>query len=337
MSVAAAASRAGGVPVLILNFNRWDETFAGIETMQPYLKDLWLVDNGSDEDRTVEAARRFPKLRTLRLPENGGWAHGYNQALEVVLSEGYEIAYLLNNDAIPEPGAVESAVATLRSSERCAAVGSVILQDAGKRITFDGEYFHFKSMAERQASVVRPGVRPVRTLHGAGFALSMQAFATLGPFPEDYFLYWEEADWFISARRRGWNLMLDGSSIVMHEGSASDSNDNAKYYRTRNRFLALRRGVSISGARESPISLIHEELQRSRRADANGRRSIHEGLLDGLLGRFGKRRRAWSPLVLGAVMFALSLGVLPYRLMRKVSDRPDAPPMGLSQSRAADS
>ncbi|WP_332769800.1 glycosyltransferase family 2 protein [Phenylobacterium sp.] len=336
MMMADASPRTRRVPVLILNFNRWDETFAGIETMQAYLSDLWLVDNGSDDDRTAEAEARFPHLRTLRLPENGGWASGYNRALRVVLSEGYDTAYLLNNDAIPQPGAVESAVATLRSCENCAAVGSVILQDAGKRVTFDGEYFHFKNHAERQASVLRPGVRPVRTLHGAGFALSMRAFAALGPFPEDYFLYWEEADWFITARQRGWNLVLDGASIVMHEGSASDSNDNAKYYRTRNRFLALRRRVSISGEQESPISLIHEELQRARRGDANGRRSMREGLLDGLLGRFGRRGRPWSPLVLHPATAALSMVVLPYRLLRKLADRSSAPATGLSPSRAAD-
>lgn len=336
MKLPEAASTAGRVPVLILNFNRWDETFAGIEAMQPYLSDLWLIDNGSDEDRTTEAARRFPNLRTLRIPENGGWASGYNRALNVVLSEGFDVAYLLNNDAIPQPGAVQSAVATLRACETCAAVGSVILQDAGERVTFDGEYFHFKSMAEREASVVRPGVRSVRTLHGAGFALSMKAFAALGPFPEDYFLYWEEADWFITAKQRGWDLMLDGSSIVMHEGSASDSNDNGKYYRTRNRFLALRRGVSISGRPESVISLIHEELQRSRRVEANGRRSTYEGLLDGLLGRFGKRRRPWPPLLLCAAILILSVGVLPYRLLRKLSDRSYAPPLDLNPSRAAE-
>ena len=48
------------VPVLILNFNGWDDTFANIATMAPYVPNIWLIDNGSDDDRTEEARRRFP-------------------------------------------------------------------------------------------------------------------------------------------------------------------------------------------------------------------------------------------------------------------------------------
>ncbi len=299
--------RSTDVPVLILNFNGWDDTFANIATMQPYLSNLWLVDNGSDQDRTAEARARFPALRTLRLPRNGGWAAGYNQALRIVAREGHDAAYLLNNDAVPAPGAVESAVSALRATEECAAVGSIILTHGGRRVSFDGEYFYFKPEQERSSAAFSRALRPARVLHGAGFALSMKAFDELGPFPEEYFLYWEEADWFIAARKRGWTLLVDGSSVVMHTGEASNSAQNSRYYRTRNRFLALQRGVAVSGRAESLVSLVAEELARGSQGAAEAQIATREGLVDGLLGRFGKRRPPWRPAILALIISSLKL------------------------------
>lgn len=310
--------RSTDVPVLILNFNGWDDTFANIAAMQPYLSNLWLVDNGSDHDRTAEARARFPSIRTLRLPRNGGWAAGYNQALSVVAREGHDAAYLLNNDAVAAPGAVESAVAALRADENCAAVGSIILTHGGRRLSFDGEYFYFKSERERASVTFSPAVRPARVLHGAGFALSMTAFAELGPFPEEYFLYWEEADWFIAARQRGWTLLVDGSSVVMHTGEASNSAHNSRYYRTRNRFLALQRGIAVSGGEESLVSLVAEELVRGSRGDAEGQKATRDGLVDGLLGRFGKRRPPWRPPVLTPIILSLKLLVRWHQLQTRL-------------------
>jgi hypothetical protein len=42
------------VPVLVLNFNGWDDTLAGLAEMSSYLSNIWVIDNGSDLDRTAD-------------------------------------------------------------------------------------------------------------------------------------------------------------------------------------------------------------------------------------------------------------------------------------------
>ena len=315
---AAARRRIDAVPVLILNYNGWDDTFANIATMTPYLPNLWLIDNGSDEDLTAEAVRRFPALRVLRNPSNLGWAGGYNRALAQVAADGYAHAYLLNSDAVAEAGAVERAVAAF--DDDVAAVGSVILAADG-RINFAGEYFFFLGERERDAAAAPAGVVAARTLHGAGVAVSLRAIAELGPFPEDHFLYWEEAEWFIRATQRGWRLRLDGGSRVGHRGEASGTGTDATYYRTRNRFLAWRRGISISGRRESFADLVDEQLRVRAWASPPQWHAARQGLVDGVIGRFGRRPSPLPAALVGSAVEALRLLVLPRRIGRRIAAR----------------
>ncbi len=306
------------MPVVILNYNGWDDTFANIATMAEYVPNIWLVDNGSDEDRTGEARRRFPDLRVVRNPSNLGWAGGYNRALRLVAEEGHAHAYLLNSDAVLQPFAVERSAAAFRDD--VAAVGSVILAADGS-VNFAGQYFFFLDGSARAALSAPTGVVPARTLHGAGVAISMRAFAELGPFPEDHFLYWEEAEWFIRATQRGWRLLLDGGSVARHRGEASGSGADSTYYRTRNRFLAWRRGVSISGRKESFANLVDEQLEVRRWATAAQWQAARQGLVDGVLGRFGRRRRPLPGVITGGLVEALRLLVVPGRLGRRIARR----------------
>ena len=310
MTEAAATGR--GVPVLILNYNGWGDTFHAIETMSPYLEDLWLIDNASTEDRLDEAARRFPKLRTLRNPVNGGWGYGYNRALEAVAAEGYAAAYLVNNDAFPDPGAVEAAAAVLAERPDAAACGSVILNE-DRSVHFAGLNYREMNDREYRQQTVPTGVKAVRHLHGAGMAISIAAFKELGGFPEQYFMYWEDTDWFHHAKAKGWNVLLSGNSLVKHLGKGSDSGGNADYYLTRNRFLALRRGVYVSGRRETLVGLTLEHLPDCDKA------AYRCGLVDGVCGVFGKRA-PMSP-ARRLLVFLLAAFVFPRRAARKARSR----------------
>jgi GT2 family glycosyltransferase len=254
---------------------------------------------------------------TERPISNLGWAGGYNRALQIVAAEGYKFAYLLNNDAVAHPGAVEAAVAPMRDGDRIAAVGSLIRMEDGT-IRFAGEYWKFLSAAERRALTNPMAVIPVRTIHGAGFALNMQAYREVGPFPEEHFLYWEETVWFGLAKRAGWKLLLNGASEITHIGAASNTSNNTAYYEARNRFLALRRCISVSGQDETWFSVLTWLLYELRFSDPDRRIAEQHGIIDGVLGRFGKRRPPWSPAMTAAMIGILRAVVLPYRVTRKV-------------------
>ena len=129
-------------PVLVLNYNGWNDTAACLDQLTHRLapESVWLIDNGSDENRCAELAAERPGLNTLSLPRNLGWAGAYNKALKHVFANGAEFAFLLNNDAKPCEGFLDTLLTDIATDPRLAAVGCMILEGDGETVWFDGEY-----------------------------------------------------------------------------------------------------------------------------------------------------------------------------------------------------
>ena len=304
------------VPVLVLNFNGWDDTFGMLEVFSEYYENIWLIDNGSKLDRTGEAKLRFPGLRTFRLPENVGWAAGYNMALSVAVDEGFEFAYLLNNDALPYPGAVESVVKRIAVRDDMAAVGSVILDSDSTSVWYDGDYL--APGVQLDVADIHPGIRSTRAFNGAGFIIRLSAFVSVGPFFEEFFLYHEEVDWSVRAMQQGWRICVDGSSMVTHEREGSNSSHNSTYYRVRNRFMALRRGVSVSGEAETLTWLMTDQLRHIARLEGRARTAAQNGLVAGLSRKSGPRGRNLHPALLLLLVTACQLVTYPSRISSRL-------------------
>src|SRR4051794_11109573 len=100
------ARAAMDTPVIVLTWNGWDNTLECLRSLRedPDVATVWLVNNGSATDRSDDARAVFPGLRVLQFKENYGFAGGMNRALRMAATEGYELAYLLNNDALPLRG-----------------------------------------------------------------------------------------------------------------------------------------------------------------------------------------------------------------------------------------
>ena len=144
--------------------------------------------------------------------------------------------------------------------------------------------------------------------------MKLEAFDDVGPFHEDYFLYHEETDWCLRAQAKGWRVVVDGRSLVDHEGGASNTGFNSSYYMARNRFLAMRRGIALRDVPETSLSIVEYELLESHAAPRAQRVAITNGLLDGWRGRFGQRTTLWPRMV--TVPIAVVLPRL-FRLKRK--------------------
>ncbi len=64
----------------------------------------------------------------------------------------------------------------------------------------------------------------------------------LGFYPEDFFIYYEDADLAYRAQRAGWKAVYQPGSLVYHLGSATTSGMGIKnYYLPRNRLRSLLR------------------------------------------------------------------------------------------------
>lgn len=305
-SRSSAMSDVTGTPVIVLNWNGWADTFACLRSLHEHGAGcpVWLVDNASCDDRRMQAAALYPALRTFRWDDNYGWAGGYNRALRIALREGYDSVYLLNNDCLLTPGALQSVVDVAHEDSGAAAVGSYIAYAAAP------EWLQFDGVPRPEGNQpVSDGLSTRRTarLSGAGMLIRMQAIVECGLFDERLFCYWDDTEWCARVREAGWRLLIAGGSLLLHQGTSSDVNFNALYYLYRNRYLVRARADLQLG----PVSELRYicgglrfagELRRAGRTEEA--QAIAAGLWDGWSGKIGPRRRGQH----GLILFLLSHG-----------------------------
>ena len=169
----------------------------------------------------------------LRAPVNGGFSYGNNQVVRPVLASSDPPAFywLLNPDTQAQPGALRALIDFLQAHPRAGIAGSSYLLGNGEPWPYA---FRFPSIWSEMAnglrlSIVgkllknRVGLRrmgnlaeQVDWLPGASMLVRREVFETAGLMDEGYFLYFEETDFSLTARRAGWETWYVPQSCVKH-------------------------------------------------------------------------------------------------------------------------
>lgn len=101
------------VKIVILNWNgaaHLRRFLPSVVRTAPPGVEIVVADNGSTDGSAALVEREFPSVTLLRLPENYGFAGGYNRALERL---GGDYWVLLNSDVEPAEGWLEPLIAEL--------------------------------------------------------------------------------------------------------------------------------------------------------------------------------------------------------------------------------
>ena len=112
-----------------------------------------------------------------------------------------------------------------------------------------------------------------------------EALEKVGPMPDCYFLYYEEFDWSMMFRRKGYELWYEPTATIFHKESRATGQDSPlkTYYLTRNRLLFVKRNV---GSIEKLLSYIYiigiVTLKNVIRHLMKGRRDLARATITGV-------------------------------------------------------
>jgi hypothetical protein len=222
-----------------------------------------VVDNGSSFPVLEPLKEEFPDIEAVRLDKNRGFTGGCNRGIEKALDLGADYVFLLNNDTIVHPKAIDELVEAMESRKDAAMASAVIL--------FPGDEQRiqcYQAFIDRdRAWISRPGENDAlsgihrRTVE-TGFApacavmFRRKALSEVGLFDERLFMNWEDYDICLRLTDAGWKLLTVGTAEVihMHGQSQGTSSPFVVYFGTRNRFICLFRHGSLWGIlRNSPF------------------------------------------------------------------------------------
>ena len=99
------------VVIVTFNASKWVKKCLGSVEDSSLPADVLVIDNGSTDDTLPLIRKHFPQVRIIEAGENLGFGAANNKGFRIALDEGYQFAYLLNQDAWLEPDTLEKLVA----------------------------------------------------------------------------------------------------------------------------------------------------------------------------------------------------------------------------------
>ena len=260
------------VHVVIVNWNSGTQlreclqSFAAASSAHVALMRVTVVDNASSDGsiHALEATSALP-LTVIRNAENRGFAAACNQG-----AAGSTADYLLflNPDTRLLAGSLELPVRYLHSPhhEAVGIVGIQLIDSNGHvarntaRAPTPGSMLGHSLGLDRMMPSVFPShfvsewahdeTRPVDQVMGAFFFVRRAVFEALGGFDERFFVYYEDLDFAVRARARGWKSVYLASAQAFHRGQGT-TEGAAKlrlFYFARSRILYAQKYFSALAA-----------------------------------------------------------------------------------------
>jgi len=220
------------VSIIILNYNKNQDTIDCLKSLknQTYKNfEILLVDNGSEYISFLALKRELKQFKEdleiflIRSKVNLYFAGGNNKALKI--AHGKYIC-LLNNDTIVSPDFIEKMVDFLENNSDAGMISPKIKVYKNKNyVWYAGAYVNL-----RKASV--SGLRGrfefdpqnqkynevILTDYAAGTALFLkkEVIDKIGLLDEALFMYFEETDWNLRAKKKGYKIYYVPTTIIYH-------------------------------------------------------------------------------------------------------------------------
>lgn len=223
-----------GVSVIIVNWNTREMVLSLLESLStaatsPGLElELIVVDNNSS-DGSVEAIRdEFPAVKLVAQSENRGFAGGVNPGVEEATQP---FVLLLNSDAQTSGSSIREAALYMARCPEVGILGPQILSTERKP---QSSAWRDPSLAWLALSAL--GLSKLKVLNferyhekpftqaaqvdcvsGCAIMIRRDLLDELGGFDEDYFMYFEETDFCVRARRLGKQVHHAPVGEFLHE------------------------------------------------------------------------------------------------------------------------
>ncbi|NPV58101.1 MAG: glycosyltransferase family 2 protein [Actinobacteria bacterium] len=237
------------VCAVVLNHNNYPDTRECIESLQslnipPMVHfSILLVDSGSRDGSPEALQSEFPHLACIVSKENLGYAGGNNLGIESALREGADWIWLLNNDTVVHPDALAHLVSAAKRTSEVGILGSIVYDyDDRGRVQFAGGKLNKLRGTGRGLDAAHNGacklggVVECDFVTGASLLARKKMIEDVGLLDEALFLYLEDLDWALRAKKQGWKVFCVRDSVVWHKGNSTSSRVRPLiiYYVSRN-------------------------------------------------------------------------------------------------------
>ncbi|EKD90465.1 MAG: hypothetical protein ACD_31C00005G0091 [uncultured bacterium] len=273
------------VAVVILNYKVKELALSCVKSVKTStyknLK-IYLVDNNSRDGIDESDLKDVEFIQT---GDNLGYSGGNNVGIKMALKDGAEMVFILNPDTEVEKDTIEVLFEQMNKLNADIASPKIYFKGT-KTIWYAGGIFDEKNVLGSHRGVDQKDEGQFEEsidtdfATGAAIMVRKEVFDKIGLFDQRYFLYYEDSDFCLSAKKAGFKIMYISKAIVYHSNASSTGLGSSlqDYFITRNRMLLASKFLPF----RTRFALFREALK-------NFSNSVRrQALFDFLLSKFGK-------------------------------------------------
>lgn len=206
-----------------------------------FTHEVLVVDNASSDGSAAMVAEEFPACRLLPGGGNLGFSRGNNLALPQTTGQA---VLLLNPDTVCPPDSLAKLFCFAGQIDRAGAVGPRLIDGQGRPTLtygfFPAAWHHWLGALDPWRVLPVPAWQrrgmwipqasesshPVDYVSGACLLMPRTALEQVGGLDEQFFMYFEETDWCLRARKAGLEVWYCAETEIVHlEGQAAGKAD----------------------------------------------------------------------------------------------------------------
>ena len=262
----ATSTKTGKTLIVIVNTRQADMCIDALRSLDGEMKALpglhvTVADNASADGSEEKLKAAMAELgwgdrgQVVQVGRNGGFAVGNNAGMRPALSwpEVPDYFFLLNPDTLVQPGAMKAIIDFMDANPTVGLAGSKMVYPDGKTQLSS---FRFHSVLGELERGLRLGVvskllknhtvvidlpadRPTEVdwVGGASFMIRREVIQKIGLLDENYFVYYEETEYCLRAKRAGYSSWYVPASVITHlEGQTTGVSDKTKKAKRRARY-----------------------------------------------------------------------------------------------------
>ncbi len=250
------------ISVIVLNYKGTQDTIDCVNSVtassleEGIDLEIIVVENGSN-DGSKEKLRDLKAIKLIESTVNLGYSGGNNLGINYALKTNADFILILNNDIFIDKHAISYLIKVTREADIISpkiyfAKGFEFHKsrykkdELGKVIWYAGGQIDWNNIIGSHVGVDEVDNGQYNSKKGIDFAtgacmlVSAKVFEKIGLFDEKYFLYLEDMDFCVRAKRAGFKIIYEPKAILWHKNAASAGGSGSKlqdYYITRNRLL----------------------------------------------------------------------------------------------------
>ncbi|KUO43052.1 MAG: hypothetical protein APU95_00750 [Hadesarchaea archaeon YNP_N21] len=222
------------VGIVILTYKNYSDTKECLESILKsdyYPIQVWVVDNGSEDETIQLLVAEFPKIHTIQTGKNLGVAGGFNAGIIKALDNGADYILILNNDTVVEPDTIKILVSESQNHpDYGILMPKILYYDSPNCIWSIGARHRFFPPAIVMIGLNQkdgPEYSKPRFLDYAptcALLIPKQVFEKVGLLDESYFLFYDDWDYSLRVRASGFKIAYIPQARVYHKVSKTIKN-----------------------------------------------------------------------------------------------------------------